>query len=144
MKTRFLLLFLLPLFLLNGIANGQAERTFVKSFNLMGRQTVVLNLGDNVQISQWDSEVMRIQMTVSMPSATDGTLKALAESGRYMLKTELTVHENIITATNLQKMIKLNGNDIKETVSYVVFAPKNITVIKNSDANPKIVAKLNP
>ena len=77
MKTRFLLLFLVPLFLLNGIANGQAERTFVKSFNLMGRQTVVLNLGDNVQISQWDSEVMRIQMTVSMPSATDGTLKAL-------------------------------------------------------------------
>ena len=142
-STRFSLLLLLPFLLLQGIALGQSEKTFVKSFNLMGRQTVVLNLGDNIQISQWDNDVVRVQMTVSV-FTTDATLKALAESGRYMLKSDLSVQDLMVTVPSLSNVVKLNGTELREAVSFTVLVPKNVTVLKNTDVKTKIVAKLNP
>jgi hypothetical protein len=144
MKTRFTALLMLPLLLLYSTATGQAERTFVKSFNLMGRQTVVLNLGDNIKVTPWDNDVMRIQMTVALPSTNDATLKALAESGRYALKSDLDLQNLIVTAPNVLNAVKVNGTELKETLSFTVFVPKSITVLRNTDANAKIVAKLNP
>lgn len=137
-------LLLIPLLLLSSVAIGQAERTFVKSFNLQGRQTVILNLGENVQVNVWESELMRVQMTVSTPSINDGMLKSIAESGRYMLKNEMTAQAFVVTVPSAQRSIKINGNDLKETITYTVYVPKNITVLKNTDPNTKIVAKLNP
>ena len=142
-STRFSLLLLLPFLLLQGIALGQSEKTFVKSFNLMGRQTVVLNLGDNIQISQWDNDVVRVQMTVSVYT-TDATLKALAESGRYILKSDLSVQDLMVTVPSLLNVVKLNGTELREAVSFTVLVPKNVTVLKNTDVKTKIVAKLNP
>jgi hypothetical protein len=144
MKTQISILLMLPFLLLQNSAIGQAERTFVKSFNLLGRQTVVLNLGDNVQVQPWDNEVMRIQMTVALPSTNDATLKALAESGRYMLKSDLDLSTMTVTTPNLRNAIKVNGTELKETLSFIVFVPKTATVLRNSDANSKIVAKLIP
>ncbi len=142
-STRFSLLLLMPLLLVHNIAIGQSEKTFVKSFNLMGRQTVVLNLGDNIQISQWDNDVVRVQMTVSVYTS-DATLKALAESGRYSLKSELSVQDLMVTVPSLSNVVKLNGTELKEAVSFTVFVPKNVNVLKNADVKTKIVAKLNP
>ena len=142
-STRFSLLLLLPFLLLHGIASGQSEKTFVKSFNLIGRQTVVLNLGDNIQISQWDNDVVRVQMTVSV-NTTDATLKALAESGRYSLKSDLSVQDLMVTVPSLSNVVKLNGTELKEAVSFTVLVPKNVMVLKNTDVKTKIVAKLNP
>jgi hypothetical protein len=144
MKTKISVLLMLPLLLLYSTATGQAERTFVKSFNLMGRQTVVLNLGENIKITPWDSDVMRIQMTVSLPTTNDATLKALAESGRYILKSDLDLQNVIVTTPNVRNAIKVNGTELKETLSFTVFVPKSVTILKNSEANAKIVAKLNP
>ena len=110
-STRFSLLLLMPLLLVHNIATGQSEKTFVKSFNLMGRQTVVLNLGDNIQISQWDNDIVRVQMTVSV-FTTDATLKALAESGRYSLKSELSVQDLLVTVPSLSNVVKLNGTEL--------------------------------
>jgi hypothetical protein len=144
MKTKISVLLMLPLLLLYSTATGQAERTFVKSFNLMGRQTVVLNLGENINISPWDGDVMRIQMTVSLPTTNDATLKALAESGRYILKSDLDLQNVIVTTPNVRNAIKVNGTELKETLSFTVFVPKSVIVLKNTEANAKIVAKLNP
>jgi hypothetical protein len=135
---------LFPLLLLTSIAIGQAERTFVKSFNLQGRQTVILNLGDNIQVNQWDNDLMRVQMTVSTPSMNNAMLKSVAESGRYMLKNDMTAPVFIVTVPATEKGFKINGNDVKEIITYTVFVPKNITVLKNTDPNSKIVAKMNP
>ncbi len=144
MMTYSKTLLLIPLLLLSSIAIGQAERTFVKSFNLQGRQTVILNLGENIQVNVWESELMRVQMTVSTLSINDGMLKSIAESGRYMLKNEMTAQAFVVTVPSAQRSIKINGNDLKETITYTVYVPKNITVLKNTDPNTKIVAKLNP
>ena len=70
MKRNITFTLLLPLLLLSSMATGQAERTFVKSFNLQGKQNVVLDIGDNVQVTAWDNDLMRVQMTVSLPNSS--------------------------------------------------------------------------
>lgn len=141
--TRLNWIIMLPLLLLHSIATGQSEKTFVKSFPLSGRQTVVLNLGENIQTTSWDNDVVRIQMTVSVPT-NESTLKALAETGRYMLKSELNVQDLTVSVPGILNTVKLNGMIVKETISFLVFVPKNVTVLKNTDAKVKTVARLMP
>ena len=141
MKLKSTFILILPLLLLSSIATGQAERTFVKSFNLLNKQTVVLNLGDNIQVIPWDSDIMRVQMTVSLPFSTDATLKALAETGRYMLKSDAKEQSFVLTAPFLQNSIKINGNLLKESIIYVIYTPKGVTVTKNEDIASQTVTK---
>lgn len=141
--TRLSLLLMLPLLLLHSIATGQSEKTFIKTFPLLGRQTVVLNLGENIQVTSWDNDVVRVQMTVSVQT-NEATLKALAETGRYMLKSELSVQDLTVTAPSLSNPVKLNGVELKETITFMVLVPKNINILKNTDAKIKTVARLNP
>ena len=141
--TRFSLLLILPLLLLHSIATGQSEKTFIKTFPLLGRQTVILNLGENIQVTSWDNDVVRVQMTVSVQT-NEATLKALAETARYMLKSELSVQDLTIAAPNLSNPVKLNGVELKENITFMVLVPKNINVLKNTDAKIKTVARLNP
>ena len=143
MKINFTLSALFSLLLLSTFAYGQAERTFVKSFNLQSKQTVMLNLGENMQIIPWDSELLRIQMTVKLETTNDATLKAFAETGRYTLKSEIKDDAFVVFAPLLQNVIKINGSLVKEQIIYVIYVPKGITVLKNGDSN-KIVAKINP
>ena len=139
----FTLSMTLPLLLLASIATGQAERTFVKSFNLQSKQSIMLNLGEHMQIIPWDSELLRIQMTVTLATTNDATLKAFAETGRYTLKSEIKDESFVVFAPLLQNLIKINGSDVKEQINYIIYVPKGATVLKNGDSN-KIVAKLNP
>ena len=143
MKINFTLSALFSLLLLSTFAYGQAERTFVKSFNLQSKQTVMINLGENMQIIPWDSELLRIQMTVKLETTNDATLKAFAETGRYTLKSEIKDDAFVVFAPLLQNVIKINGSLVKEQIIYVIYVPKGITVLKNGDSN-KIVAKINP
>jgi hypothetical protein len=144
MKHYCTLLVMLPLLLLSGNATGQAERTFVKSFNTSGKQNVTVNLGDNVQINPYDGDLLRVQMTVTLPTTNDATLKALAEIGRYALKTEDKDATMVIAAPTLNNALKINGNSIREIIHVVVYAPKHLTVVKNIESTSKIVAKLEP
>jgi hypothetical protein len=137
------LLFVLPL-LLSTIATGQSERVFVKSFNLLGRQTLVLNLGDNLQIIPTDNDVVRVQMTVKLSSGNEALLKAIAETGRYILKSDMTVQDITVSVPGLQNELKVNGNIINELVAYQIFIPKNITVLRNENGRTKVMARLNP
>jgi hypothetical protein len=141
MKWKFTFFLTLPLLLLSGIATGQAERTFVKSFNLQSKQKIVLNLGDNVQVIPWDSDVLRIQMTVSLPFSNDATLKGLAEGGRYTLKSEVNDLSYILSTPFLQNSVKLNGNVLKESIVYVIFAPKSVTITRNENIASQTVVK---
>lgn len=142
MKRNITIKLLLPLLLLSGIATGQAERNFVKSFNLQGKQTVVLDVGDNVLVTTWDSDIMRVQMTVSLPNSSDALLKSLAEIGRYGLMSSINPETLNFTAPALRNPLKINGNPVSETVLFTIFVPKNITILKSGNA--KIVNKLGP
>ena len=142
MKRNINIQLLLPLLLLSGITFGQAERTFVKSFNLQGKQTIVLDIGENVQVTTWDSEIMRVQMTVSLPNSSDATLKALAEIGRYGLTSNADADALNFSTPTLRNPLKINGNAVKETIAFTIFVPKNISVLRSSEV--KIASKLNP
>lgn len=141
MKLKSTLFLILPLLLFSSIATGQVERTFVKSFNLLGKQSIVVNLGENVQIIPWDSEIMRVQMTVSLPFSNDATLKTLAESGRYMLKSDVKEQSLVLSAPFLQNPIKMNGNLLKESIVYVIYTPKNVTIVRNETIASQTVTK---
>ncbi len=143
MKINFTLSMIISLQFLSSNIIGQAERTFVKSFNLQSKQIVMLNLGENMHIIPWDSELLRIQMTVTLETTNDATLKAFAETGRYTIKSEVKDEAFVVFAPLLQNVIKMNGTLIKEQINYVIYAPKGITLLKNGDSN-KVVAKLNP
>jgi hypothetical protein len=142
MKRNITIKLLLPLLLLSGIATGQAERTFVKSFNLQGKQTIVLDIGDNVQVTTWDSDIMRVQMTVSLPNSSDGLLKSLAEIGRYGLTSNAESETLHFSTPALRNPLKINGNSISETIHFSISVPKNIIILRSSD--PKIVNKMGP
>ena len=142
MKRNITIKLLLPLLLLSGIATGQAERTFVKSFNLQGKQTIVLDIGENVQVTTWDSEIMRVQMTVSLPNSSDATLKALAEIGRYGLTSNTNTETLDFSTPALRNSLKINGNAVKEAIAFTIFVPKNITVLRSSEV--KIASKFSP
>ena len=88
-------------------------------------------------------EILRIQMTVTLATTNDATLKAFAETGRYTLKSEIKDESFVVFAPLLQNLIKINGSDVKEQINYIIYVPKGATVLKNGDSN-KIVAKLNP
>ncbi len=143
MKIKFTISALFSLLLLSTFTYGQAERTFVKSFNLQSKQALMLNLGENMQIIPWDSELLRIQMTVTLETTNDATLKAFAGTGRYTLKSEIKDDAFVIFAPLLQHVIKINGSFVQEQINYVIYVPKGITVLKNGNSN-KIVAKMNP
>jgi hypothetical protein len=142
MKRNITMKLLLPLLLLSSVALGQAERTFVKSFNLQGKQTIVLDIGENVQVTTWDSEIMRVQMTVSLPNSSDATLKALAEIGRYGLTSNANAETLDFSTPALRNTLKINGNAVKEAIAFTIFVPKNITVLRSSEV--KIASKLSP
>ena len=141
MKTKFTLSLTLSFLLFSHIAVGQAERTFVKSFNLLGKQKIVLNLGENVRIVPWDSELMRIQMTVSLSTTNDATLKALAETGRYTLKSEIKEQSFDISTPFLQNSLKLNGHELAESIFYVIYAPKDAVIMNNGTLISNVLAK---
>ena len=142
MKRNITIKLLLPLLLLSSSTFGQAERIFVKSFNLQGKQTVVLDIGENVQVTTWDSDIMRVQMTVSLPNSSDATLKALAEIGRYGLTSNADTEALNFSTPTLRNPLKINGNAVKEAIAFTIFVPKNITVLRSSEV--KIASKLNP
>ena len=142
MKRNITIKLLLPLLLLSSNTFGQAERIFVKSFNLQGKQTVVLDIGENVQVTTWDSDIMRVQMTVSLPNSSDATLKALAEIGRYGLTNTADTEALNFSTPMLRNPLKINGNAVKEAIAFTIFIPKNITVLRSSEV--KIAGKLNP
>jgi hypothetical protein len=144
MNMKTLLTMTLPLLLLSSIATGQSERTFVKTFNLQSKHAIQLNLGSDVQVIPWDSDLLRIQMTVSLDKLNDATLKAFAETGRYTLKSEIKDETYTISAPLLKNLIKINGNIVAESIKYVIYAPKGIELMQNGELNKKVVAKLNP
>jgi hypothetical protein len=143
LKHYKLLFLLMPLLLLHSFATGQAERTFVKSFNLFGKEQVTVAFDGVIQIQVWDNPTVRVQMTVNTPSLNDMTLKAMAESGRYIIKNEIGTDGLILSAPSLKTPVKVNNGEVKEQISYIVFVPKGI-VLQRAEASGKIVARLEP
>lgn len=105
-----------------------AEKTLVKSFNLQGQQLVVLNLDGDVQVQEWNNDIMRVQMTISIPNVHTTTLKSLVQAGRYNLKSKLGDESYEVYSPGLQREVKIKGQKLDEKINYIVYAPNDVVV----------------
>lgn len=112
-------------------------KTFSKGFNADGMTTVTLDLPGEIDLKMWDSPSVRIEIAVSLPSGNTGMLNELANVGRYNLSSKTTGSALLIQAPNLNKVVRVKGEEVKETVTFVVFVPKGMEVVL---PNPSPVA----
>ncbi len=125
-KSFYATIFLLcTAFFVNG---QQAERILVKSFNLEGNQVVLLDLPGNVEVQPWNSDILRIQMTISLETGSDAMLKSLIQAGRYNLKSHVDDNTFNVTNSEMDKQIIFRGKELAEQLTYVVYAPENVLV----------------
>ncbi|MEN9610342.1 MAG: hypothetical protein RLZZ628_1156 [Bacteroidota bacterium] len=143
MKAQIVSLILTGMLFFVHSSTAQTEKIFAKSFHPQGRQTLVLNLADKVEVREWDNPMVRIQIKIALSNSGEGLLKALVETGRYHLSTVFEEQTVTVAAPRMTVPVQL-GNGSKELVSYLIFAPRNVAVKIDVDASKKMVARLNP
>ncbi len=120
--------FVILLTLSANLAAQTAEKTFSKSFNTENKGTIQLDLPGAVDLKVWDNPSIRIGITVSLPSGNSSMLGELATVGRYNLVAHEEGDKLIISAPNMQKQIRIKGEELRETLTYVVFVPKDLKI----------------
>lgn len=112
----------------SGQAQAPAERTMFKSFNLNGKNQILLRLPGNIDVKNWDNPTVKIEITVSLPNGNTAMLTNLADVGRYNLSAKTEGTTLVISADNLYRIIKVQGQDLKENITFQVFVPKSVPV----------------
>lgn len=127
MTTRFATLLILVV-LSRLVAAQSAEKTFSKAFSTEGKGTIRLDLPGAIDLKIWDTPTIRISFTVSSPGIDAATLGGLADAGRYNLVSKPEDDVLTISAPNMQRQLKLKGQEVRETLTYVVFMPRDLNV----------------
>lgn len=127
MKIRIHFTLLLLTFFLASSAQT-ASRTFTKSFNTDGRGKIVLDLPGNIDVKIWEGPALRFEIAVNLPSGNGSMLNELANIGRYNLTAKSEGDALIVTAPNLQKLLRIKGEVLKEDLTFVVFVPKDLDI----------------
>jgi hypothetical protein len=124
------LITLITLILIAGFVFGQTEKTLVKTFNLQGNTSVVLNLNGNVIVEEWGESTLRVHMNITLENTNVNMLKYLITQGRYNLLLAITDTSAILSSPGRDKDVIVNkvGDVLSEEVSYTVFVPRNIQV----------------
>lgn len=127
MTTRIATLVILLALSLTAAAQS-AEKTFSKSFNTDGKGTISLDLPGAIDLKIWDNPTIRIGITVSIPTGSAAMLGELANAGRYNLVAKSKDDVLSIQAPNMLKQIRIKGEELRETLSFVVFVPKDLKI----------------
>ncbi|MBV6440782.1 MAG: hypothetical protein EPGJADBJ_02454 [Saprospiraceae bacterium] len=127
MKARYTSLIILLTLSLSAAAQS-AEKTFSKSFNTESKGTINLDLPGAIDLKIWDNPSIRVGITVSIPTGNEAMLGELARVGRYNLISKAEGDVLTITAPNMQKQIRVKGEELRETLTFVVFVPKDLKI----------------
>ena len=114
--------------------SAKIEKTLAKSFDLEGSQLVRLDLPGTIEVRKWDNDILRVQMTISLDTGTEAMLKSLVTAGRYNAKSLNEDAGMKILMPNLDRELMTRGKTITEQFSFIVFAPKNVSVQNLRDA----------
>jgi hypothetical protein len=94
---------------------------------MTGINSVFLDLPGTVEVNSWDNPTLRFEITVQMPDGTSPSmLEELVRIGRYNLSLVNSEGQSTVSAPNLKRQLKAKGADIKEQVSFSVYAPKKL------------------
>lgn len=135
MTTRIASLSIILLTLSLAATAQTAEKTFSKSFSTDDKGTIKLDLPGAIDLKIWDKTTINISFTVSIPSGSAAMLGELANAGRYNLVSKPESDMLTITAPNMQKQVRVKGEELRETITYVVFVPKDLKIeMPNAEA----------
>ena len=109
-------------------AYAQVQKNIVKSFQYNGAQVVTLAVTGNVEIEEWDEEIVRLVTTIDAVNFNEPTLKALTEAGRYTSISKDVDAAMILTMLKAQKELKIRGTIIEEKYTFKIFVPRGVTV----------------
>ena len=119
-----------------------AERTLVKSFNLKGKQIVVMEVDGNVEVKEYSGDIMRIQMSIELTNGSNSMLKSLIQARRYTLVSTVDGEELKINMPSMEKQVKIRGKELTEKISYTVFAPANVQVKLSNESSASTAEEL--
>lgn len=120
---------LITLILATSFTYAQTEKTVVKTFNLQGSTSIVLNLNGDVEVQEWSESTLRVHMNIKLENSNVHMLKYLLTQGRYNLKLENTDAGVTMTSPGRAKDVIINkeGDTLSETVTYTVFVPQSVS-----------------
>jgi len=119
-----------------------AQKTFTKPFNTDGASRIKFDLPGPIDLKIWHQATIRIEISVDLPSGSTSMLDQLAKVGRYDLNAENINDELVVTSPNMNRVVRVKGEKLRENLSYVVYVPKDMDVILlNSSAMADIQNK---
>ncbi|HFC01125.1 MAG TPA: hypothetical protein ENJ53_10005 [Phaeodactylibacter sp.] len=104
------------------------ERTLVKSFNLKGKDMVMMNVNGDVEVKEWNQDIMRIEVSINLTNGTSSMLKSLIRAKRYNLTSVVNGDALEIQMPSLKRKVKVSGKELTEKITYTVFAPADVQV----------------
>lgn len=134
-KIRTLILSATMLLCATALGAQTIEKTFVRSFNLMGANEMILRVEGPVEVKTWSQSIARVQVTVQLENGTESMLRSLAQAGRYTLNGELHEGQYVADLPGMEREVLINGNPLGEHLSYVVFVPEGVRLnVENSSS----------
>ncbi len=125
------------------ISQTVVEKTLVKSFNLNGNTTVDLQFAGNVEVEEWNNDIMRVQMTITAENMSETTLKSLIKAGRYNIKSKEEKDAYKVYVPGIDREIRIKGVPLSDKVSYVVSVPTGTFVRLADEASTELEAPKN-
>jgi len=130
---------LLSLTLICGLsAQKNTQKTLVKSFNLKGNDVVDLDLNGEIEVKEWSSPSIRIEMLISVENGSETMLKSLVKAGRYNLISSETDEAFQISMPGLDREIMVKGSPLLDNVSYIINIPSDVNVRERNSVSAKI------
>jgi hypothetical protein len=107
---------------------AQVQKNIVKSYQHEGASIVTLAVDGEVEIEEWDEEIVRLVTSIDAVNFNEATLKALTEAGRYTASSKNVDGNFILTMLKAQKEVTLRGSKIEEKYRFKIFVPRGTTV----------------
>ncbi|MCP3933137.1 MAG: hypothetical protein GY705_29055 [Bacteroidetes bacterium] len=111
---------------------------------MKGNQEVLLDFDGDVKVQAWNSDLLRVQMTIALDNGNDCLLKSLIKAGRYNLFSKLEGNEFKIFAPSLHKEVKVGNVVLTEHVSYFINVPSDILIRQAEEASTFVQSKTTP
>jgi hypothetical protein len=116
------------------ICQNTLEKTLVKSFSLNGKTILKVDLPSVADVKTWNEPTARIEMVVAVENMSEAMLKSLIVAGRYNVMNQYEATHMTLNAPAMQRTIKLNGQEIKETVRYTLYVPSDVVIAQNGSS----------
>lgn len=119
-----------------------AQKTLVKSFNLLGADAVTLNLDGRVDLQSWSQKSIRIQMKIEIKNKPESLLKGMIMAGRYNLESSVQKNVLIIDQPAFERKVKLKSGELIEHISYLIHAPEHVHIEVNNTTSSSTTEKV--